>query len=234
MYQQLQRELEKEARSTLPRSLPPNKELREEAKANRKAKEPFKVFEHFNQAEQEYLLNMVDTLGVNQEAGAQAMLDLGQKLLGIEAAAEEAVTPEAIEEAKEHGFDEDQYRQMVREEMEQQQQVAAIYAETEAAGFDPESEEAALLWDLAVTLNEPDLAKVAPIVRERLGLEAPVVEEPVVEVEEEPAAVFPRTPAIPTGTGGTNAEATPEPPALGSDELRERVARRIRESFEPG
>ena len=223
-------------------SLPPAtqeyiRELREEAKTGRIVHDPFKkAFSHFNQQEQEYLLNLVDTLGVNQDAGAEAMRRLSHQLLGIEEAADEVANDaEAIEEAAQAGMTEDQYRQMVREEMHQEQILAEIYDETRAAGFDPESDEAMELWDLAVALNEKDLVKVAALWRQAKGIEEPAAEEPAPEPEPEPlSAQFPKTATIPTGTGGTNAEETVAPPKLGSDELRERVRRRLEAASQPG
>lgn len=209
------------------------RELREEAKGYRKQYEPFKnAFSHFNEAEQEYLVNMVDQLGVNQDTGAQAMLDLSQRLLGIEAAAEEAANdPEAIQEAEDAGMTEEQYRAMVREELQQEQLLAQVEAETRAVGFDPESKEAQVLWDMAVSLNETDLTKVAPLVRQHLGLPDP--ENAEAQPDPEPEA--PATERWPvnvgaSGNGDTNAEDREPPPAIGSDALRERVRRRLEAS----
>lgn len=224
-------------------SLPPQaqeyiRELREEAKGGRKAHEPFKAaFSHFNEAEQEYLLNMVDTLGTNQDVGAQAMLELSQRMLGIEQQAEAAAEDSDLqEEAAAEGLSEDQYRELVRQEMQREQDIARVEAETEAVGFDPASDEAEMLWDLAIALKEPDLSVVAPILRQKLGLPEPdaPAEEPAQIEEAAPAREYPITATAPVGTAGTNAEPQGEIPALGSDALRERVLRRINASGEPG
>ena len=216
-------------------ALPPQaqeyiRELREEAKSHRKAAEPLKhALSHFNQAEQEYLIGMVDKLGTDQDVGAQAMLNLSQKLLGIEAAAEEAASdPEAIAEAEASGISEQEYRQIVKEEMENEQRIASIVEETKAAGFDPDEDEegAEMLWSMALALGEDDLASLAPLVRQRLGRDEPAGEA-APAVEEAPAAQFPVTAGINSGVADTNPETQREVPRLDSQELRDRVTRKL-------
>lgn len=215
------------------------RELREEAKAGRKAHQPYKqAFEHFNQAEQEYLLNMVDTLGVNQDVGAQAMRDLSSQLLGIEAEVAEVSADAGVEEAAEEaGLTPAQVQEMIRSEREQEIAIAGVEAETKALGFTPGSPESLKLWDLAYALDETDLSKVAPLVHQYFGTEpAPAEGEAATapEPDPEPAPEFPVTAAANVGVGDSNPSAPEAIPALNSPEMRERVLRRIEAHGQPG
>lgn len=235
--------------STLPQAVQDHiHELREEAKDRRKEHEPYKnAFSAYNEAEQEYLLNMVTTLAVDQKTGAEAMMGLAERMLGIEKAAEAAADdPELQEEAKDAGMTEEQYREMVRQEMQQEQMFAQIEAETRAVGFEPGTAEANKLWDLAVALDEDDLSKVAPIVRQHLGLPepegAPEAETKEVlqaedinpEPDTNPVVEFPKTAVAATTGADANSADRPAPPKLDSPEMRDRVARRIAAANQPG
>lgn len=220
-------------------------ELREEAKDRRKENEPYKnAFSAYNEAEQEYLLNLVTTLAVDQEAGAKVMHELSSQLLGIEEAGEAVLEdPEVQKEAEDAGLSREELVQAVRAEIEQEKMFASIEAETKAVGFEPGTEEAGLLWDLAVALDEMDLSKVAPIARQRLGIDEPAAEEAeaapeepkeVLQAEDVNPVEYPKTAVANQGTAGTNAEDRPTPPKLGSDELDDRVRRRIEAMSQPG
>ena len=213
------------------------RELREENKGVRKAHEPYKgAFSHYNESEQEYLLSMVDTLGVDQAAGAQAMLSLSQQLLGIEQAGEEAAAdPEIVQAAAAEGITAEQVQQIVADTVAKTQNDAAIIAEIDAeivaAGFTPGTKESILLLDTALAWGEADLTKVAPAVNAHLGLPTP--DAPVAEVVAKPAATFPSTPSV-VSPVGDNFEEPAAIPKLGSQELRDRVTRRIQEASTPG
>jgi len=208
------------------------KELREEARDRRKAHEPYKdAFSEYNDSEKEYLLNMVTTLSADQEAGAQTMLELANRMLGVEAVAEEAVDPEAIEEAKEAGMSEKEYRELVREEVNNERMVLEVKSETQELGIDPESEEAYKLWDLATRLDMDDLSKVLPIYNQMNGI-VPEGAGEEAAAEEEPE--FPKTAAVPASTGGANTEDRKAPPKVGSAEMREKVRARIEAANTPG
>lgn len=220
-------------------------ELRDENRDRRKEHEPFKnAFSAYNEAEREYLLNMVTTLAVDQEQGAKVMQELSNQLLGIEQAAQETLDdPVVQEEAAAAGMTKEELVAMVRQEMEQEQMFAAIEAETRSVGFEPGTDEAAKLWDMAVALNEMDLSKVAPLVRQHLGLPEPEGEknEDVLQAKDinpapEPdrTVEFPKSGEIPQGSGGTNHEERKPPPPLGSQELNEQVRRRIESMSTPG
>ncbi len=216
-------------------------ELRDENRDKRKAHEPYKnAFSAYNEAEQEYLLNMVTTLAVDQESGAQAMLELSQKMLGIEQAAEETVAdPQIQQAATEQGMTREELVSTVQQTMEQEKLYAAIEAETIAVGFDPKTVEAGELWDMAVALDEMELAKVAPLYRQFKGIPEPEAKEPLkaadVNPEPEPdPSAFPVTAAANGGSDGTNAEDRQVPHAIGSQELRDQVLRRIAASDSPG
>jgi len=217
------------------------RELREEARDGRKAHEPYKnAFSAFNEAEQEYLLNMVTTVGVDQDAGAQIMHDLSTKMLGIEKEAEATVEdPVVTEAAEEAGMTREELTATVRAEMQQEQMFAAIEAETRAVGFDPGSKEAGELWDMAVALDELDLAKLAPLYRQAKGLDPqePEAEKEVLQAEDinPSTAEFPATAAATGGgTGDSNAGEQQTIHKIGSPELRAQVLRRIEESNTPG
>ena len=221
-------------------SLPPSAQeyirgLREEAKAGRKTHEPYKkAFESFNEAEQEYLLNMVDTLGVNQEVGARAMQTLSNQLLGIEAEAEAvAADPVVQEEAAAAGLTPIEVQEMIRTEREQEIAIAGVEAETRELGFEPGTPESLKLWDLAYALEETDLSKVAPLVHQYFGT-APAESEAAAAPAPEPAPEFPVTAGSNAGVGDSNA-GDPQPiPKIGSPEMRERVRRRIEAGSQPG
>lgn len=215
------------------------KELREEAKGYRKTYEPFKkAFQHYNESEQQYLLNMVDVLGTDQDAGAQAMLTLSQQLLGIEQAGEAAaVDPEVQQAAEDMNLTPEAIRQIIREEQQADRQkveedalIAEVEAEAREIGLEPGSEDYYKVLNVAVAMEEEDLAKVAGM----LGLAKTAQPEPAPEPEPEPASEYPVTASVSQGTAGVNAEERQPPPPIGSDALRERVLRRINASDQPG
>ena len=216
------------------------KELREENRDRRKAHDPYKIaFSGYTDGEKEYLLDMVDTLGVDQTAGGQKMLDLAQRMLGIEVAAEETVADaEVQEEAAAAGLSPEEVAVIVKEQVEQERLILEVQHETKELGIDPNSEEAYKLWDLAHRLQLDDLSKVLEISNQMNGIvpEAPA-EEAAPEtgiVSDGRQAEFPVTAGVQTGSGGTNADEKAPIPALGSDELRARVLRRIEEASVPG
>lgn len=206
-------------------------ELREEAKSRRKEHEPYKqAFKHFNEEEQAYLLNLVDVLGVDEKAGAEAMQQLSGQLLGIDQAAEEIKDdPEIQEQAKVEGITPEQVEQIIAQKQQEAKLIAQVEAETKALGFEPGTQEAQTLWDLSLALKQPDLSKVAPLARQHLG-----IEDPEATPTPEPSAEeFP----IPVTTQGSPTDAPSEGaphPALGSQELRERVARKMQAATQPG
>ena len=212
------------------------RELRDEARDRRKTHEPYKnAFENYNDAEKEYLLSMVDTLATDQEAGAQTMLDLAQRMLGIENAEAEVTTPEAVAEAVESGMSEQDYRTMVREEVEQERLVVEVKAETQALGIDPNSDEAYRLWDLASRLELDDLGQVLKIYNQMSdGEDIGTIAEPEPEPVLSPEPEFPVTAGIPASTGGANAEDRGPAAYVGSAELRAKVQARIAASSTPG
>lgn len=209
------------------------KELREEARDRRKAHEPFKqVFDQYNARETELLLGMVNDLAVDQTKGATVMLNFAKQLLGDNVTAEEvqAVTEAVEEEAEEKGLTPEQVQQMIREQTEQEKMIARVHDETRKLGFDPQSEQAHKLWDMAISLQEEDLSKVAPLVHQYFGTQPETEEEPEPEPEPKPAGRFPAT----AGRGGSGETGLPEepatPPPVKSDQMRARVMERLRAS----
>lgn len=223
-------------------SLPPAaqeyiRQLREEAKDRRIKHDPYeKAFEHFNAAEQEYLLNMVDTLGVNQEVGAKAMQTLSNQILGIKQEAESVESdPVVQEEAAAAGLTPAEVQEMIRKEREQEIAIAGVEAETRALGFEPGTPESIKLWDLAYALEETDLSKVAPLVHEYFGTKPASAEgEAAAAPDPVPAPEFPVTAGINVGVGDSNAGEVTAAPKLDSPEMRERVRRRIEQAAQPG
>ena len=208
------------------------KELREESRDRRKAYDPYKMaFAGYNDAEKEYLLEMVGTLSSDQEAGGKQMLDLAQRMLGIEQAAEAVEADPAVqEEAAKAGLTGEEVARMVKEQVEQERMIIEVEEETRALGIDPSTEDALALWDLASRLEIDDLSKVLAI-QQTMNGEAPA---PAAEPEPAPAAEFPATAAVPASTGGGNAEEPGPIAKLGSDELRAKVQARIAAASTPG
>ena len=205
-------------------------ELREEARDRRKAHEPFKaVFDQYNQRETEILLQMVNELAVDQKAGASTMYNFAKQLLGEDATPQEvkAVEKEVEAEAERTGLTPEEVQDMIRQQGEQERMVARVHEETKALGFDPQSEQAHKLWDMAISLQEEDLSKVAPLVRQYFGIEDPAAEpEPEPVAEEKPAGRFPAT-AGRGGAGDTGIPEKPETPPVRSDQMRARVMDRL-------
>lgn len=216
------------------------RELREESKGRRIAHDPYdKAFSHFNDAEKEYLLGIVDTLGTDQEAGVQQIENLARQIKGIEdTAAEVAADPALQAEAAAEGLSEQEYRQIVQQEMEAQATIAEVENETRALGFEPGSVEAGILWDTTISMldrgQDVTMAQVAEMLAPQLGVTIPEADsstdpEPA-PVVAEPEPEFPSTPTIPAGTAGTNAEEKPAPLPLGSQDLTQRVMRRFEQA----
>ena len=202
-------------------------ELREEAKDRRKAHEPYKeAFKDYNDTEKEYLLDLVTTLSTDQEAGAHTMKQLAQHLLGEEVTMEEeSVTPE-VDTEESSLYSGDDIAALVQEEIEKERMVQDVYEQSRALGFEPESPECEVLWDLALTpAINGDLEKAAELARAYLGDKAPANPnaEPVVEQQ----TLFPAS-ATAAGTG-TVADIEPqEIPSIKSDSMREKVLARLK------
>lgn len=208
------------------------KDLREEARDRRKALEPFKqVFDQYNARETDILLTMVNDLAVDQTAGATTMLNFAKQLLGEDVTKEEvqAVAEAVEEEAEEKGLTPEEVQQMIKQQTEQEKMIARVHEETQKLGFDPQSEQAHKLWDMAISLQEEDLSKIAPLVHQYFGTE-PEAEDPEPEPEPKPAGRFPAT----AGRGGSGETGLPEepatPPPVKSDQMRARVMERLRAS----
>ena len=189
-------------------------ELREEAKDRRKAHEPYKeAFKDYNDSEKEYLLDLVTTLSTDQEAGAHTMKQLAQHLLGEEVTMEEeSVTPE-VDTEESSLYSSDDIAVLVQEEIEKERMVQDVYEQSRALGFEPESPECEVLWDLALTpAINGDLEKAAELARAYLGDKAPANPnaEPVVEQQ----TLFPAS-ATAAGTG-TVADIEPQEVPRGS------------------
>jgi len=206
-------------------------ELREEAKDRRKAHEPYKeAFKDYNDTEKEYLLDLVTTLSTDQEAGAHTMKQLAQHLLGEEVTMEtepESPLPEHGNDIPESSlYSGDDIAALVQEEIEKERMVQDVYEQSRALGFEPESPECEVLWDLALTpAINGDLAKAAELARAYLGDKAPANPnaEPVVEQQ----TLFPAS-ATAAGTG-TVADIEPqEIPSIRSDSMREKVLARLK------
>lgn len=236
--------------STLPAPVQEHiRELREEAKNNRVVHDPFKkAFQHFNEAEQQYLLQMIDTMGVDEKAGAAAFVELGIRM-GADVPQEAVDTledPEVQQAADDAGLTREELVETIRAEVEQDKLIAAAEQETRDLGFEPYTPEADMLWDLAIAMKEDDLSKVAPVARLALGKEPPAEEAPAEEAPKSGNEVqedilgetdvpnFPATPTIPASTGDVNVENQVSIPKLGSDELRDRVMRRFEAANKPG
>ena len=210
------------------------KDLREESRDRRKAMEPFNaVFDQFNKREQEILLGLVNDLGRDQTAGATNMKRFAQSLLGEDATEAEvkAVAEEVEEEAERTGLSPEEVQKMIKEQTEQERMIDEVHKQTAALGFDPKSEQAHKLWDMAISLQEQDLSKVAPLVHQYFGTTPEAEEEePEPEPEERPAGRFPAT----AGRGGSGETGLPEekaaPPPVKSDQMRARVMERLRAS----
>jgi len=222
------------------------RELRDEAKQTRLAADPAKkALAHFNVEEQAYLLQMIDTMGVDEQAGATAFLELGKRMGGIEKEAEEVVADPVMQAAAaEAGISREELVSTVRKEMEQEKAIAVAEAETRSLGFEPYTEEGDKLWDLAIALKEDDLSKVAPIARMALGLPEPEGEGQTdfdvgdgvkaADLDLQPTQDFPKTATLPASTSDVSTEERTPPPAIGSQELRERVMRRFEQANKPG
>jgi len=202
-------------------------ELREEAKDRRKAHEPYKeAFKDYNDAEKEYLLNMVNTLSTNQPAGATAMKQLAQHLLG------ENTTPEPEPEVSTSEVEESELiatsevSDLVQEELRKEKMVQGVHAESRALGFEPNTPECKIMWDLALTpAINGDLVKAAELARAYLGDDAPP--NPLAPKEETPSTEFPTSATI-SGSGAITADLEQrEVPSIKSDAMRDKVLARL-------
>lgn len=207
------------------------KDLREEARDRRKALEPFKqVFDQYNARETDILLTMVNDLAVDQTAGATTMLNFAKQLLGEDVTKEEvqAVSDAVEEEAEKSGLTPEEVQQMIKQQSDQERLIAQVHEQTKALGFDPASEQAHKLWDMAISLQEEDLTKVAPLVHQYFGTQPETEEE--AEPEPKPAGRFPAV----AGRGGSGETGLPEepatPPPVKSDQMRARVMERLKAS----
>tara|TARA_B100001939_G_scaffold347259_1_gene368317 strand:- start:2039 stop:2797 length:759 start_codon:yes stop_codon:yes gene_type:complete len=205
-------------------------ELREEAKDRRKAHEPYKeAFKDYNDSEKEYLLNLVTTLSTDQETGANAMKELAQHLLGEEPQVDQLDELEVhndIDIPESDLVSSENIAALVQEEIEKERMIQDVYEQSRALGFEPESPECEVLWDLALTpAINGDLEKAAELARAYLGDKAPANPnaEPVVEQQ----TLFPAS-ATAAGTG-TVADIEPqEVPSIKSDSMREKVLARLK------
>lgn len=201
-------------------------ELREEAKDRRKTHEPYKeAFKDYNEAEKEYLLNMVNTLSTNQRMGATAMKQLAQHLLGErDNEPEPEVSESEVEESELIATTE--VTDLVQEELRKEKMIQGVHAESRALGFEPNTPECKILWDIALTpaLNG-DLAKAAELARAYLGDDAPP--NPLKPIEEKPPTEFPTSATI-SGSGAITADIEGQTvPAIKSDAMRDRVLARL-------
>ncbi len=202
-------------------------ELREEAKDRRKTYEPYKeAFKDYNDSEKEYLLDLVTTLSSDQEAGANTMKQLAQHLLGEETTMEEETlaTPE-VDAEESNLYSGEDITTLVQEELEKERLVQDVYEKSRALGFEPESPECEVLWDLALTpAINGDLEKAAELARAYLGDKAPA--DPNAQPVAEQQTLFPAS-ATAAGTG-TVADIEPqEVPNIKSDSMRDKVLARL-------
>jgi hypothetical protein len=204
-------------------------ELREEAKDRRKTHEPYKeAFKDYNDSEKEYLLDLVTTLSSDQEVGANAMKELAQHLLGEEPVMDQ---PDELEVQDKINIPEsdlvssDNIATLVQEELEKERLVQDVYEKSRALGFEPESPECEVLWDLALTpAINGDLEKAAELARAYLGDKAPA--NPNAQPVAEQQTLFPAS-ATAAGTG-TVADIEPqEVPNIKSDSMRDKVLARL-------
>jgi len=205
-------------------------ELREEAKDRRKTHEPYKdAFQYYNDAEKNYLLKVVETVGTDQEVGAKAMKELAQHLLGEadapeEATQEEVSIPEVTEEQELIAASE--IDTIVQNEIRKDKMVQQVHEESRSLGFEPNTPECKVLWDLALTpaLNG-DLQKAAELARAYLGDKAPA--DPNAEIVPQQETLFPAS-ATATGSGTVaDIEGENTPPAIKSDAMRDKVLARL-------
>ena len=205
-------------------------ELREEAKDRRKAHEPYKeAFKDYNDSEKEYLLNLVTTLSEDQATGANAMKELAQHLLGEEPQVEQSDELEVhndIDIPESDLVSSENIAALVQEEIEKERMVQDVYEKSRELGFEPESPECEVLWDLALTpAINGDLEKAAELARAYLGDKAPA--KPNTEPDVEQQTLFPASAAA-TGTG-TVADIDPQDiPSIRSDSMREKVLARLK------
>ncbi len=158
------------------------------------------------------------------------MKQLAQHLLGEEVTMEEeseAPLPEQENDIPESNlYSGDDISVLVQEELEKERMVQDVYQQSRALGFEPESPECEVLWDLALTpAINGDLVKAAELARAYLGDKAPA--DPNAEPEFEQQTLFPAS-ATATGTG-TVADINPqEVPSIKSDSMREKVLARLK------
>ena len=207
-------------------------ELREEAKDRRKTHEPYKeAFQHYNEAERDYLLKLVNAVATDQEVGARAMKQLAEHLLGETDEQPEAKTvsndqltldiPEEEELISASEID-----TIVQEQIRKQDMIKDVHEKSRALGFEPNTPECKVMWDIALTpaLNG-DLEKAAELARAYLGDGAPP--DPNAEVEEAPAKEFPTSATI-SGSGAITADMEQqEIPSIKSDAMRDKVLARL-------
>jgi len=155
---------------------------------------------------------------------AKALLPEGATQEEIEEAAG------AIEEgAEDEGYTEADLSRLVQAELERERSISQTHEATRALGFEPGTKEAQKLWALAIELEEPDLGKIAPLVKQYFGIEDTAPEpEAEPEVDEDRRALFPKSAVAAAGNGGTNIPAEQSTPAIKSDAMRQRILDRIK------
>lgn len=205
------------------------RDLRKENADRRVKAKPYdEAFGEYNAQEQELLLGIVRTLAHDQAAGGKALRDLAVDILGEDGFREgleflenaEEVPAKAEDETTEDEEKEGQVptglsaeelkaeldrREKAREEAEakakQDAEVAEIFAEIEALGFEQGSEGFMTMLSLANTQatlgKDPDFKVLAPQVRSLVGLPEPEAEgEPTKDEaapEAKPEVKFPST-----------------------------------------
>ncbi len=214
-------------------------ELREESKGRRKENAEIKsVFDAFTANETEYLMDIIKPLGGNDESmtiGAEKMQALVYQILGEPDDVKTDAAPDLkLVEDKEEvvpGLTEEQVREIVTGQTQQDQDVARIHSQTEALGFELDTDGQRALWDLAVSpAINGDLTKAAAALEAiypELMPEGYGTEDNDDDEEDEEPTKFPAS--APASGAGKTAEVTEAKgiPALGSEELRDKVRARM-------
>ena len=201
-------------------------ELREESKDRRKTYEPYKeAFKEYNDAEKDYLLQLVTTLSTDSTTGATAMKQLAEHLLG-EVPEEETMEVPTNEAEESELIATSEVSDIVQEALQKEKMIQSVHAESRALGFEPDTPACKVLWDLALTPSiNGDLVKAAELARAYLGDDAPL--NPMApQVEKEPT-LFPSSTAV-SGSGIVTADIdAAEIPTVRSDAMRDKVLARL-------
>ena len=219
--------------STLPAAVQDHiHSLRDENKSRRLEVDTYKkAFEPYNDTEREYLLQQINALDGDREGAARGLFEFAKALLPEGATQEEIEEAAgAIEEgAEDEGYTEADLSRLVQAELERERSISQTHEATRALGFEPGTKEAQKLWALAIELEEPDLGKIAPLVKQYFGIEDTAPEpEAEPEVDEDRRALFPKSAVAAAGNGGTNIPAEQSTPAIKSDAMRQRILDRIK------